>query len=72
MCFQGFSFLWRYMELRGVCQESMYNLGRALHQMGLTHLAMHYYQQALALPAQKLEVNRRIRHTQVTVVSKTI
>ncbi|XP_054479864.1 general transcription factor 3C polypeptide 3 isoform X2 [Anoplopoma fimbria] len=52
---QGFSFLWRYVELRGVCQESMYNLGRALHQIGLTHLAIHYYQTALTLPAQKLE-----------------
>uniref|UniRef100_A0A3B5MV03 Uncharacterized protein n=1 Tax=Xiphophorus couchianus TaxID=32473 RepID=A0A3B5MV03_9TELE len=47
---QGFSFLWRYVELRGACQESMYNLGRALHQMGLTHLAIHYYQKALLLP----------------------
>ncbi|XP_071320675.1 general transcription factor 3C polypeptide 3 isoform X2 [Trachinotus anak] len=52
---QGFSFLWRYVELRGECQESMYNLGRALHQMGLMHLAIHYYQKALRLPTQKLE-----------------
>uniref|UniRef100_A0A3B4V436 General transcription factor IIIC, polypeptide 3 n=1 Tax=Seriola dumerili TaxID=41447 RepID=A0A3B4V436_SERDU len=52
---QGFSFLWRYVELRGECQESMYNLGRALHQMGLTHLAIHYYQKALTMPTQKLE-----------------
>uniref|UniRef100_A0A665VIM3 General transcription factor IIIC, polypeptide 3 n=1 Tax=Echeneis naucrates TaxID=173247 RepID=A0A665VIM3_ECHNA len=52
---QGFSFLWRYVELRGECQESMYNLGRALHQMGLTHLAIHYYQKALTLPVKKLE-----------------
>ncbi|XP_054628757.1 general transcription factor 3C polypeptide 3 [Dunckerocampus dactyliophorus] len=52
---QGFAFLWRYVELRGECQESMYNLGRALHQLGLTHLAIHYYQKALVLPAQKLE-----------------
>uniref|UniRef100_A0A671Z3H2 General transcription factor IIIC, polypeptide 3 n=1 Tax=Sparus aurata TaxID=8175 RepID=A0A671Z3H2_SPAAU len=52
---QGFSFLWRYVELRGECQESMYNLGRALHQMGLTHLAIHYYQKALTMPAPKLE-----------------
>lgn len=44
------------MELRGECQESVYNLGRALHQLGLTHLAIHYYQKALTLPAQKLEV----------------
>ncbi|XP_076580191.1 general transcription factor 3C polypeptide 3 [Chaetodon auriga] len=52
---KGFSFLWRYVELRGECQETMYNLGRALHQMGLTHLAIHYYQKALAMPAQKME-----------------
>uniref|UniRef100_A0A1A7X1H4 General transcription factor IIIC, polypeptide 3 n=1 Tax=Iconisemion striatum TaxID=60296 RepID=A0A1A7X1H4_9TELE len=52
---QGFSFLWRYVELRGECQESIYNLGRALHQIGLTHLAIHYYQKALALPAQQLD-----------------
>uniref|UniRef100_A0A3Q3G776 General transcription factor IIIC, polypeptide 3 n=1 Tax=Labrus bergylta TaxID=56723 RepID=A0A3Q3G776_9LABR len=52
---QGFSFLWRYVELRGECQESMYNLGRALHQMGLTHLAIHYYQKALTLPAKKMD-----------------
>lgn len=56
-CFQGFSFLWRYVELRGECQESMYNLGRALHQMSLTHLAIHYYQKALSLPPEKLEVH---------------
>lgn len=53
---QGFSFLWRYMELRGECQESVYNLGRALHQLGLSHLAIHYYQKALTLPPDKLEV----------------
>ncbi|XP_041835143.1 general transcription factor 3C polypeptide 3 [Melanotaenia boesemani] len=52
---QGFSFLWRYVELRGECQESIYNLGRALHQMGLTHLAIHYYQKALTLPAKRLD-----------------
>ncbi|XP_068165370.1 general transcription factor 3C polypeptide 3 [Antennarius striatus] len=52
---QGFSFLRRYVELRGECQESMYNLGRALHQVGLTHLAIHYYQKALTLPGKRLE-----------------
>lgn len=53
---QGFSFLWRYVERRGHCQESMYNVGRALHQMGLTHLAVHYYQTALTFPTPSLEV----------------
>lgn len=52
---QGFTFLWRYVELRGECQESMYNIGRALHQTGLSHLAIHYYQKALSLPPEKLE-----------------
>ncbi|XP_028836738.1 general transcription factor 3C polypeptide 3 isoform X1 [Denticeps clupeoides] len=52
---QAFSFLWRYVELRGECQETMYNLGRALHQIGLTHLAIHYYQKALTFPPSSLE-----------------
>uniref|UniRef100_A0A3B3ZMM9 Uncharacterized protein n=1 Tax=Periophthalmus magnuspinnatus TaxID=409849 RepID=A0A3B3ZMM9_9GOBI len=52
---QGFSFLWRYVELRGECQESLYNIGRALHQLGLAHLAIHYYEKALSLPPEKLE-----------------
>ncbi|RXM27812.1 General transcription factor 3C polypeptide 3 [Acipenser ruthenus] len=52
---QGFSFLNRYLELRGPCQESFYNMGRALHQLGLVHLAIHYYQRALTCPAPHLE-----------------
>lgn len=52
---QGFSFLWRYVEQRGHCQESLYNLGRALQQMGLAHLALHYYNVALSLPPPHLE-----------------
>ncbi|KAM9548562.1 general transcription factor 3C polypeptide 3 isoform 2-T2 [Guaruba guarouba] len=52
---QGFSFLHRYLDLRGPCQESFYNLGRGLHQLGLLHLAIHYYQKALELPPLTLE-----------------
>ncbi|KAM5146923.1 general transcription factor 3C polypeptide 3 [Mantella aurantiaca] len=52
---QGFSFLNRYLDLRGTCQETFYNIGRALHQMGLTYLAIHYYQQALELPPLQLQ-----------------
>ncbi|XP_041120613.1 general transcription factor 3C polypeptide 3 isoform X1 [Polyodon spathula] len=52
---QGFSFLNRYLELRGPCQESFYNMGRALHQLGLVHLGIHYYQRALTCPAPHLE-----------------
>lgn len=47
---QGFAFLNRYLELRGECQESLYNLGRAFHHIGLYHVSIHYYEQALALP----------------------
>ncbi|NXK53722.1 TF3C3 factor, partial [Chauna torquata] len=52
---QGFSFLYRYLDLRGPCQESFYNLGRGLHQLGLLHLAIHYYQKVLELPPLTLE-----------------
>ncbi|XP_051982607.1 general transcription factor 3C polypeptide 3 [Xyrauchen texanus] len=52
---QGFSFLWRYVDFRGHCQESLYNLGRALHQLRLTHLAIHYYEKALTFPPLQLE-----------------
>ncbi|XP_036396803.1 general transcription factor 3C polypeptide 3 [Megalops cyprinoides] len=52
---QGFSFLMRYVELRGHCQESLYNTGRALQQLGLGHLAIHYYEKALDCPPPSLE-----------------
>lgn len=52
---QGFSFLNRYLSIRGPCQESFYNLGRGLHQLGLVHLAIHYYQKALELPPLEIE-----------------
>ncbi|KAM4705951.1 general transcription factor 3C polypeptide 3 [Rhinophrynus dorsalis] len=52
---QGVSFLNQYLDLRGHCQETYYNLGRALHQMGLIHFAIHYYQQALKLPPLQLK-----------------
>nr|XP_006815709.1 PREDICTED: general transcription factor 3C polypeptide 3-like [Saccoglossus kowalevskii] len=47
---QGFAFLQRYLDMRGECQESYYNLGRAFHQLGLVHLAIHYYKKSLSLP----------------------
>ena len=31
---QGMGFLHKYVRLRGKCQESMYNIGRAFHQLG--------------------------------------
>ncbi|XP_062578498.1 general transcription factor 3C polypeptide 3-like [Saccostrea cucullata] len=47
---QGLSFLNSYKELRGECQETYYNIGRALHQLGLTYAAVHYYKKGLTFP----------------------
>ena len=47
--FQACSFLNTYLHLRGRCQESYYNLGRAMHQLGLLPAALHYYKKALDL-----------------------
>lgn len=32
--FQGFAFLGRYLKMKGDNQETFYNIGRALHQLG--------------------------------------
>ncbi|EEC14677.1 conserved hypothetical protein [Ixodes scapularis] len=47
---QAVAFLGRYAELRGRCQETSFNVARALHQLGLLHLAAHHYKQALEMP----------------------
>ncbi|EEB06773.1 transcription factor tfiiic complex subunit sfc4 [Schizosaccharomyces japonicus yFS275] len=51
---QGFTFLYRYYDIRslegpGQKQEALYNLARAYHQLGLEHLAVNYYEDALRL-----------------------
>ena len=52
---QGFAFLFTYYDLRQCAdiisakQESEYNVGRAYHMLGLTHLAVPFYQRCLAL-----------------------
>lgn len=52
---QALSFLLRYSAKRkalqdpSFIQEAEYNLGRALHQLGLPHLALPHYQRVLAL-----------------------
>ena len=42
--------LQEYERLRGQPQESLYNLGRAAHHLGLLHIALHFYERALASP----------------------
>lgn len=50
---QAFSFLFKYYDKRlsaldaGLRQEADYNMGRALHQLGLLHLAIPYYRKAM-------------------------
>lgn len=51
---QGMTFLFQYYELRrsmGVYehQEAEFNIARAFHQLGLTHLAVPYYERVLSL-----------------------
>ena len=46
---QACAFLHTYLKLRGHCQEAYYNLGRAMHQLGILTAAIHYYKKVLAM-----------------------
>ena len=46
----GFAFLLKYFRIRTNKAEANYNLGRAFHQLGLYHHAIHYYEAVLAHP----------------------
>lgn len=68
--------LQNYGRQRGNKQEVLYNFGRAAQQLGLMHLAVPWYQQALAaqpppparrpqrelLPAAAIDLRREIAH----------
>lgn len=43
----GFSFMLKYLELSKHNAEANYNVGRAFHQLGLTHHAIQYYYNVL-------------------------
>ncbi|GIX70562.1 general transcription factor 3C polypeptide 3, partial [Caerostris extrusa] len=47
---QGFEFLVRYSKMKGESQETYYNIGRALHQLGIKEGAIHFYKRALLCP----------------------
>jgi len=47
MAIQSIAFMNRYMRLRGDCQESNYNMGRALHFLGLFSSALQFYKKVL-------------------------
>ncbi|KAK0413063.1 hypothetical protein QR680_006576 [Steinernema hermaphroditum] len=44
---RGFAFMRQYEKLRGECQETLYNIGRMFHQMGMTSMAIHFYERLL-------------------------
>ncbi|KAI5808754.1 hypothetical protein DFH27DRAFT_589841 [Peziza echinospora] len=58
---QAMAFLFEYHKLRASdkcswdeIQEAEYNIGRAFHQIGLTHLSIPYYERALAISDEHL------------------
>lgn len=51
--FQMIAFLHTYLELRGTCQEAMYNIGRVFHQMNMLDKAVIFYKKALAMSGCK-------------------
>ncbi|KAI9849713.1 MAG: transcription factor TFIIIC subunit tfc4 [Sclerophora amabilis] len=58
---QGLSFLFAYHDIRmaspstGHQQEANFNVARSFHMLGLTHLALPYYEQVLSLSASLSE-----------------
>jgi general transcription factor 3C polypeptide 3 (transcription factor C subunit 4) len=44
---KAFAYLKHYQRVRGDCAESNYNIARALHGIGINHLAIKYYEKAL-------------------------
>lgn len=43
------AFMHLYIKIRGECQETLYNIGRSFHQLGLEHEAIHFYKRALEI-----------------------
>ncbi|KAK0413080.1 hypothetical protein QR680_006587 [Steinernema hermaphroditum] len=47
MAVRALAFMRQYEKLRGECQETLYNIGRMFHQMGMTSMAIHFYERLL-------------------------
>uniref|UniRef100_F6VN53 Uncharacterized protein n=1 Tax=Ciona intestinalis TaxID=7719 RepID=F6VN53_CIOIN len=62
---QGIAFLDKYRKLRNVDQESFYNMGRALHQIGLESYAVLYYKRALAVPPPTVKQQSALGHQNI-------
>ncbi|GAN08297.1 TPR-like protein [Mucor ambiguus] len=46
---QGMLFIFEYAKIANYDQEAEYNIGRAFHLLGLTHLAVPHYEKALSM-----------------------
>ncbi|XP_078494320.1 general transcription factor 3C polypeptide 3 [Ciona intestinalis] len=62
---QGIAFLDKYRKLRNIDQESFYNMGRALHQIGLETYAVLYYKRALAAPPPTVKQQNALGHQNI-------
>lgn len=58
---QAVAYFWKYKELRGPegLQESHFNIGRALHQLGLLPPAIHHYKKALEFNSKFIESSNK-------------
>ncbi|KAI9305669.1 hypothetical protein BJ944DRAFT_264854 [Cunninghamella echinulata] len=52
---KGMNMFSNYCKLRNYNQEAEYNMGRAFHLIGITHLAVRHYERALSLPSAAKE-----------------
>ena len=68
---QASSFLNTYKSLRGDCQEVNYNLGRAMHQLGLLPAALFYYKKGLE-QGPSIEKEKDSGHLNIFDLSKEI
>lgn len=67
------AFMNLYLAIRGECQESLYNVARSFHQIGLVHEAIHFYKRALEIENQiECDPNERVRLLSLTLAFSAI
>lgn len=54
-------FVFEYVALTGHTQESEYNVARAFHLLGLTHLAVPHYEKVLCMPPKSKQAVKNER-----------
>ncbi|KAI8368817.1 hypothetical protein EDC96DRAFT_564132 [Choanephora cucurbitarum] len=58
---QGMLFIFEYAKLADHNQESEFNIARAFHMLGLTHLAIPHYEKVLCMPPTSKSYEKQIR-----------